>query len=570
MSVSSTIVLRHSGKTDTEISGSGVPNYLGAAVIAPDGASAWVPSKQDNIMRGALRNGLSLDFQNTVRAISSRIDLGTSSEDYPSRIDHDNAGVASAAAFDATGAYLFVALETSRQVAVVNAIGGKELFRIEAGLAPQGVVVSADNTRLYVHNFIARSVSVVDISALTARGEFASTLVATVGSVGTEKLGASVLLGKQYFYDARDTRLTRDAYLSCASCHHDGAHDGRTWDLTAQGEGLRNTISLRGRSGMGHGRLHWSGNFDEVQDFEGQIRNLAGGTGLMSDAAYNTGTRSQPLGTAKAGASADLDALAAYVASLSAMSPSAQRTSTGALTAAASAGRSVFANQNCASCHGGTNFATSGLLLADVGTIKASSGKRLGAALSGIDVPTLRDVALTGPYLHDGSTTALGAAVTAHRGVTLVDADLANLVAYLGQIGSEEAVPPAALPAGAVKCAAERSTCTLPSGTPATVYYGANGSYTSMGVVSGSIACNNTSFGDPSSGTAKACYYVAAVKCAAENATCTVPAGTTATVLYGASGRYIGRVVPGGTAVACNNTTFTDPLVGSGKACWLR
>ncbi|MEP7298575.1 MAG: AbfB domain-containing protein, partial [Burkholderiales bacterium] len=277
MNITSTVVLRHSGKTDTEISGSGIPNYLGAAAISPDGTSAWVPSKQDNITRGALRNRLSLDFQNTVRAISSRIDLGTLSEDYPSRIDHDNAGVASAVAYDATGAFLFVALETSRQVAVVNAIGGKELFRIEAGIAPQAVVVSADNTRVYVHNFIGRSVSVVDISALTTRGELAGTVLATVGSVATDKLSPAVLLGKQYFYDARDTRLARDAYMSCASCHHDGGHDGRTWDLTAQGEGLRNTISLRGRSGTGHGRLHWSGNFDEVQDFEGQIRSLAGG-----------------------------------------------------------------------------------------------------------------------------------------------------------------------------------------------------------------------------------------------------------------------------------------------------
>jgi hypothetical protein len=41
-------------------------------------------------------------------------------------------------------------------------------------------------------------------------------------------------------------------------------------------------------------------------------------------------------------------------------------------------------------------------------------------------------------------------------------------------------------------------------------------------------------------------------------------------VLYGTSGRYIGRVVPGGPAVACNNATFSDPLFGSAKACWLR
>ena len=66
------------------------------------------------------------------------------------------------------------------------------------------------------------------------------------------------------------------------------------------GEGLRNTISLRGRA-AGQAFLHWSRNFDEVQDFEGQIRSLAGGTGLMTDAAFNAGTRSQPLGDAKAG-----------------------------------------------------------------------------------------------------------------------------------------------------------------------------------------------------------------------------------------------------------------------------
>lgn len=96
---------------------------------------------------------------------------------------------------------------------------------------------------------------------------------------------------------------------------------------------------------MGHGRLHWSGNFDELQDFEDQIRTLAGGTGLMSDALFTTGTTSQPLGAAKAGQSADLDALAAYVASLSQMLQAAARTDARALTAAAAAGRTVFATQ---------------------------------------------------------------------------------------------------------------------------------------------------------------------------------------------------------------------------------
>ena len=68
MTVSNTITLAHSNKPDFEIQGSGVPNYLGAVALSPDGLSAWVPSKQDNVARGTLRNGANLNFQNTVRA----------------------------------------------------------------------------------------------------------------------------------------------------------------------------------------------------------------------------------------------------------------------------------------------------------------------------------------------------------------------------------------------------------------------------------------------------------------------------------------------------------------------
>ena len=55
-----TVVLRTSDRQDSEHAGRGVPNYLAAAVFAPDGASVWVPSKQDNIQRGILRDGRAL------------------------------------------------------------------------------------------------------------------------------------------------------------------------------------------------------------------------------------------------------------------------------------------------------------------------------------------------------------------------------------------------------------------------------------------------------------------------------------------------------------------------------
>ncbi|RZL54313.1 MAG: DUF1929 domain-containing protein, partial [Variovorax sp.] len=334
MTVGKTVVLRHSDKIDGEQQGSGVPNYLAAATISPDGKSAWVPSKQDNVKRGTLRSGQGLDFQNTVRAITSRIDLATLAEDYARRVDHDNSSLGSAAAFHPSGAYLFVALETSRQVAVVDAANGRELAKFDVGRAPQAVAVSADGNRIYVQNFMDRSVSILDMSRLAKLGQLDTATTTTVTTSAADKLPVQVLSGKQLFYDARDPRLARDSYMSCASCHSDAGHDGRTWDFTGFGEGLRNTIAIRGRAGTGHGLLHWSGNFDEVQDFEAQIRAFAGGTGLMTDAQFNTGSRSQPLGDRKAGVSADLDALAAYLGSLDSFAASPWRNADASLTTA--------------------------------------------------------------------------------------------------------------------------------------------------------------------------------------------------------------------------------------------
>lgn len=442
MNVVRTIALRHSDKLDAENQGGGVPNYLGAVAISPDGTSAIVPSKQDNIARGTLRSGANITFQNTVRAISSRIDLVGQAEDYAHRIDHDNSSVASAAVYEPNGVYAFVALETSRQVAVVDVYASRELFRFDVGRAPQGLAISPDGTHLFVSNFMDRTLGVFDLTNLQTRAQWNVVQVAAVQSIGTEKLTAAVLTGKQLFYDARDTRLARDAYMSCATCHNDGGQDGRVWDLTGMGEGLRNTINLKG-PGAAFGRLHWSANFDEVQDFEGQIRTLGGGTGLMADADFNAGTRSQPLGDPKAGLSADLDALAAYVASLNQFARSPNRNADGTLTTAAAAGRNIFRRENCAACHSGTAFTDSSTnVLHDIGTLKPTSGSRLGGPLTGIDTPTLRGVWQSAPYLHDGSAATLADAVTAHNGVSLTSSDLSTLVAYLGQIDALETSAP--------------------------------------------------------------------------------------------------------------------------------
>ncbi len=440
-SVAQTTVLAHRDVIDTENAARGIPNYLGAVAIAPDGMSAWVPSKQDNILRGVLRDGQALTHESTVRAITSFVDLGNASEVLAGRVDHDNASIASAALHGVFGNWLFVALEGNRQVALVDAYARDELLRFDVGRAPQGLAISEDGLTLYVHNFMDRTISVMDISRIVNASDLSAQPVATLTAVDSDLLSNQVLLGKQLFYDARDVRLARQMYMACAACHNDGDSDGRVWDFTGFGEGLRNTISLQGHGG--HGALHWTANFDEVQDFEGQIRGF-GGTGLMSDEDFQTGTVAEPLGDPKTGLSEDLDALAAYVTSLATFSDSPFRQADGELTSAGTAGRAVFDSNGCAACHGGEAYTDSpGGGMHDIGTLRPSSGQRLGGPLLALDTPTLRGVWANPPYLHDGSASDLSTAVQAHSGVSLEPQELADLTAFLQQLDERE--PPVSL-----------------------------------------------------------------------------------------------------------------------------
>ena len=127
---------------------------------------------------------------------------------------------------------------------------------------------------------------------------------------------------------------------------------GQTPRLTK--EFLRNTVELIGRSGTGHGNVHWTANFDEIQDFENEIRAAFSGSGFLSQADWLASQ--DPLGAPKAGRSADLDALAAYLASLTRFPRSPYRNPDGSLTADAVAGKLLFGSAGCATCHAGATF----------------------------------------------------------------------------------------------------------------------------------------------------------------------------------------------------------------------
>ena len=165
----------------------------------------------------------------------------------------------------------------------------------------------------------------------------------------------------------------------------------------------------------------------------------------MPDDVFHVGTRDQPLGDPKAGLSPELDALAAYVASLDHVNPSPYRNPDGSLTPDGVAGKALFEKLGCDFCHGGPEFTDSARgLLHDVGTITALSGMRAGGPLFGFDTPTLLGVWETAPYLHDGSAPTLRDVLTTrnpsdlHGYVSsLSSQQVDQLVAYLQQIDSE-------------------------------------------------------------------------------------------------------------------------------------
>ncbi|MEZ4472310.1 MAG: cytochrome c peroxidase [bacterium] len=421
--------------SDTEIGG--VPGYLDAILVAPTGREVALPSLQANVRHGPAFDGLEPTFDTVLRAVVSFVQLPENEEDFDARKQFDGRGFASAGVYSSHGDYLFLAMRGTQVIERLDRLTGSAAGTlVEAGYAVDGLALSADDRWLFADASLSREVRIWDVSDLRAvpRPAF------RVPTVEAEPLAPEVLRGKQLFNDSADPRLSRDGYIACAHCHLEGDHDRLVWDFTARGEGLRNTISLLGRAGRAP--IHWSGNFDEVQDFEHDIRGPFGGTGLLSDADF--AAASTPLGPPKAGLSADLDALAAYVASLDTPRSSPFRLPDRRLSVAAQRGAALFDDLGCGVCHAGPDYTDSAFTapgeprLHDVGTLRPTSGQRLGGPLPGIDTPTLLGLFDSPPYLHDGSADRLEAvlrdrnAAGAHGPTAdLDDAALADLVLFL-------------------------------------------------------------------------------------------------------------------------------------------
>ena len=208
-----------------------------------------------------------------------------------------------------------------------------------------------------------------------------------------------IALGRELFFDKR---LSRDGSVSCASCHDPerAFSDGRAAAVGVFGrQGRRNAPALINR---GYGRLFfWDG---RVTTLEEQVLKPIQDPNEMDLSLPEAATR---LGLTVNEISR---ALASFVRStLSGDSPydrfvNGDRT---ALTAEQQAGLQIFRGKgNCSACHVGPTFTDEKLHNTGV----AWRDEKLadpGAGQGNFKTPTLREVARTAPYMHDGSLATL-------------------------------------------------------------------------------------------------------------------------------------------------------------------
>lgn len=375
---------------------------------------AYLPQTRSNSSNPALL------FDTTVFPIVSVVDIGARANVPGKRISLEIAdrpvNTPADALLDPNGR-LYVVNSGSNDVSVIDWRTGSGEAHLEVGEHPTGIALAADGGALYVNNTLSGTVSVIDPGSARVVREAAVTRI---------PLPPDLLRGKILFNSSNRPEMTREHWISCASCHFEGEMDGRTWNFP---DGPRNTPSLLGIRDTTP--LHWSGDLNELQDVEVTIRRIQAGSGLASG-----GDNCQPacdLGPPNAGRSEDLDALAVFMASLG-HRRSPNLTAAGKLTEAAERGRRLFEAETtgCASCHPAPLYTDR--RKHDVGT-GSSPLERKG---SSFDTPSLRGIYGTAPYLHDGSAATFTDVLTARnagdlhgRTSQLAPDELSDLVEFL-------------------------------------------------------------------------------------------------------------------------------------------
>jgi YVTN family beta-propeller protein len=348
-------------------------------VIDQDGKKAYIPQTRSNT------TNLAPLFDTTVFPIVNVLDLDELQILTKKRITLDTAdqpvNMPFSAALSPSTHILYVTNAGSDNVSVIDLRTNRGLANLMVGSNPRGIAIVPDESRIFVNNVLDGTLSVIDTRTLIVSNTIPITKI---------PLSSTLLTGKKLFNSAASPGLTNDNWISCATCHFDGMMDSRTW--LGFPDGPRNTPALFDIAQTMP--MHWSGDFDELQDVEITIQKIQFGKGLTGKLAYDS------LGDSHVGISEELDALAAYLASL--VSPNAPYNSEKDVIAL---GQSVFDGLNCQTCHMPPFYTDH--KLHDVGTGDKNKEKNFHGSSTAFDTPSLRGIWLTAPYFHDGSANNL-------------------------------------------------------------------------------------------------------------------------------------------------------------------
>jgi mono/diheme cytochrome c family protein len=214
------------------------------------------------------------------------------------------------------------------------------------------------------------------------------------------RAAAKLERGRVLFHSTGDDRISGDG-RACASCHPDGRDDALVWSSP---NGPRQTPILAGRL-AGAAPYGWNGDATDVSTHLVQTFKRLGGKGITGD---------------------DKDALMAYVVAL--RPPPARRAKD---PNAVLRGQAIFRSPEaeCSTCHGSDGDLPDGASH-DVRS-RAGADRR-----AKFDTPSLRFVASSAPYFHDGRYQDLHTLLTKSDGKMghtkhLAPSDLTDLEAYL-------------------------------------------------------------------------------------------------------------------------------------------
>lgn len=236
---------------------------------------------------------------------------------------------------------------------------------------------------------------------------------------------AKVELGKALFFDPR---LSGNGTVSCASCHNpalgwsDGLKTGVGINGTVLGRATPTIVNVAYNT-----QFMWDGRKKSLEDqalgpmktpeemktdFSAAVHLLGSVDGYV--AMFNKAFPGESIGEETIA-----KAIAAFERTVVSMDSRFDRWLAGnrkAITAQEYRGYQVFNDPNrgnCAKCHGGSNFTDNGYHNIGLKPLdgKADEGrfkiKAIASMKGAFKTPTLRDIALTAPYFHDGSATTL-------------------------------------------------------------------------------------------------------------------------------------------------------------------